>query len=431
MTALDRSRLHASLSDPVLSSVEFLNEVMRRYPDAISFAPGAPHPDSYADLDVERHLGRFLDYLVTELGHPPAMARRMLYEYGPSRGLIDGLIADLLRRDHGVDAPPQAVVVTVGAQEAMLLALRALMRSDDDLLAVADPCYVGITGAARLLGVEMVPIPEIEEGLHLEALSAACRATRRTGRRVRVCSVAPDFSNPGGNRMSMERRERLLELAAAEDFLILEDNVYGFTAAPGDELPSLKALDRSRRVVHLGTFAKVCFPGARVGYVVADQTVRTADGGTTLLADELARLKTMVTVNTSPLSQAVVGGMLLENGGSLAARCDAHSTLYRRNLALLLDRLDRLRDEGLPPEVTWNRPAGGFFVRMRLPIPVDEDLLARSAASYGVLWTPMAPFHLGPGGADVLRLSCSYLDARQIITGVERLGAFLRGEVRG
>lgn len=169
---------------------------MRRYPDAISFAPGAPHPDSNADLDLERYVGRFLDHLVTELGHTPSTARRLLYEYGPSRGLINDLLADLLRRDHGVDVPPQAVVVTVGAQEAMLLALRALIRSDDDLLAVADPCYVGITGAARLLGVEMVPIPETEDGPHLEALRAVCRAARRTGRRVRVCSVTPDFSHP-------------------------------------------------------------------------------------------------------------------------------------------------------------------------------------------------------------------------------------------
>ncbi|MER5432298.1 PLP-dependent aminotransferase family protein [Streptomyces sp. NPDC002588] len=412
-----------------MRSVEFLNEVMRRYPDAISFAPGAPHPDTYADLDIERYLSRFVSHAVTESGHPPSTVRRLLYEYGPSRGLINGLVAELLRRDHAVEAPEQAVVVTVGAQEAMLLVLRALIRSTDDLLAVADPCYVGITGAARMLGVETVPVPEADDGLQVQALRSACRAARRAGRRVRVCYVAPDFSNPGGNRMGKEHRERLLELAEAEDFLVLEDNVYGFTAAPGAELPLLKTLDRNRRVVHLGTFSKVCFPGVRVGYVVADQTVVTADGDSTLLADHLARLKTMVTVNTPPLSQAVVGGMLLEHGGSLAERCRTRSALYRRNLTLLLDGLDRLTEQGLPPGVGWNRPTGGFFVRMRLPVPADDTLLARSADSYGVLWTPMAHFHLGPGGADVLRLSCSYLTPEQITTGVRRLGAFLHGEM--
>nr|WP_328922011.1 PLP-dependent aminotransferase family protein [Streptomyces jietaisiensis] len=427
--ALEVSRLHSCLADPVLRSVEFLNEVMRRYPDAISFAPGAPHPDTYADLDVERCLSRFLDHAVTEWGHSPSTARRLLYEYGPSRGLINALVADLLRRDHGVEAAEQSVVVTVGAQEAMLLVLRVLIRSTDDLLAVADPCYVGITGAARMLGVETVPVPEGDGGLRVEALRAACHAARREGRRLRICYVAPDFSNPGGNRMGRRDRERLLELAEAEDFLVLEDNVYGFTAAPGDELPSLKALDRNRRVVHLGTFSKVCFPGVRVGYVVADQEVVTPEGDHALLADHLARLKTMVTVNTPPLSQAVVAGMLLEHGGSLARRCRARSALYRRNLALLLGGLDRLTEQGLPPGIRWNRPAGGFFVRMRLPVPADDALLARSADAYGVLWTPMAHFHQGPGGTDVLRLSCSYLTPEQITTGVRRLGAFLKGEM--
>lgn len=208
---------------------------------------------------------------------------------------------------------------------------------------------MGITGAARMLGVETVPVPEGDGGLRVEALRAACHAARREGRRLRICYVAPDFSNPGGNRMGRRDRERLLELAEAEDFLVLEDNVYGFTAAPGDELPSLKALDRNRRVVHLGTFSKVCFPGVRVGYVVADQEVVTPEGDHALLADHLARLKTMVTVNTPPLSQAVVAGMLLEHGGSLARRCRARSALYRRNLALLLGGLDRLTEQGLPP----------------------------------------------------------------------------------
>ncbi|MEK8174875.1 aminotransferase class I/II-fold pyridoxal phosphate-dependent enzyme [Streptomyces sp. M19] len=187
------------------------------------------------------------------------------------------------------------------------------VRLPTDVLAVATPCFVGITGAARLLDIEVTGIEEGAAGIDLDALAERCASARRAGRRVRACYVAPDFANPGGSRMPLERRRRLLELAEREDFWVLEDNAYGFTAAVGEELPPLKAIDPDRRVVHIGTFAKVCFPGARVGYVVADQRVGGADGGT-LLADELAALKSMVTVNTSPLSQAVIGGMLLDHG---------------------------------------------------------------------------------------------------------------------
>ncbi|MFI0982557.1 PLP-dependent aminotransferase family protein [Streptomyces sp. NPDC021093] len=428
MVHLNALALHGSLRDPVLGSLGFLNEVMGRYPEAISFAPGAPHPDFLTDLDPHRYTERFLEHLVHEEGHTPARARRLLFEYGPSRGLINKIVADALRRDQGIDVPPSSIVVTVGAQEAMLLVLRALFRTRDDVLAVANPCFVGITGAARLLDIDIVPVDENDDGIDVDALAAACATARREGRRVRACYVAPDFSNPGGNRMSPQLRTRLLDLAEREDLLLIEDNVYGFTALSGDALPVLKALDPGRRVIHIGTFAKVCFPGARVGYVVADQPVDDP-GGARLLADELTALKTMVTVNTSPLSQAVIAGMLLENGGSLHALTHRKAELYRRNLGCLMDALDRHLD-GVAPGIHWNRPQGGFFVRMHLPVPADTALLETSASKYGVLWTPMAQFYLDGAGDRQLRLACSYLDPEQIETGVRRLATFLTKEIR-
>lgn len=151
--------------------------------------------------------------------------------------------------------------------------------------------------------------------------------------------------------MPLDARRALLDLADREDLLLVEDNAYAFTAAEDDALPGLKALDARRRVVHLGTFAKVGFPGARVGYAVADQRVGRA-GGDRSLAQELADLKTMVTVNTSPLSQAVVGGLLLEHGRSLRALARRKAERYRANLAHLTDALER----HLPPARSRGSP---------------------------------------------------------------------------
>jgi (S)-3,5-dihydroxyphenylglycine transaminase len=434
-TRLDASQLHSSLRDPVLGSIGFLNEVMKRYPDAISFAPGAPHPGFLDGLDTHRYTERFVDHLVSDRGHSPAQARRALLEYGPSRGIINDLVSEALRRDHGIDATPASTVITVGAQEAMFLVLRALFRTPgEQVLAVANPCFVGITGAARLLDIPLVPVKETDDGIDLDGLQAQCRASRRAGRHLRACYLAPDFSNPGGSRMALADRRRLLELADREDFLILEDNAYGFIAAGDEGLPPLKALDTRGRVVHIGTFAKICFPGARVGYVVADQVVGDpatgpADAAERLLADELTALKSMVTVNTAPLGQAVIGGMLLEHGGSLVALSRRKSELYQRNLSLLLAALDRHLGSGLHSGIRWNRPEGGFFVRVRLPVPADAALLETSAESYGVLWTPMAQFYLDGAGDRQLRLSCSYLEPEQIDLGAQRLGEFLRKEI--
>jgi (S)-3,5-dihydroxyphenylglycine transaminase len=425
---LDKSTLHASLADPILGAISFLNEVMDRFPNAISFAPGAPNPSFFDEIDVGKALDVFSRYLAREKGLEPAQIRRILYQYGPSRGHINDIIARAINKDQHIDISPGAVVVTVGCQEAMVLVLRAVCASPADILGVVNPCFVGISGAARVLDVNTVGIDDSENGIDLKQLEATCRTLREKGKRLRLLYVAPDYSNPAGTLMSLNARRRLLDMAAREDFLLLEDNAYGFTAAPDKAIPTLKALDQAYRVIYLGTFAKICFPGARVGFAVADQPVRDSLGRISLLADELAALKSMITVNTSPISQAIIAGVLIEHDYSFASVCVAKSVLYRRNMRLLLDALEQNLGarSGFPYQIKWNAPRGGFFVRMRLPCVVDEDLLQLSAERYGVLWTPMAQFYLDGGTSNELRLASSFLTPEKISEGVQRLSLFLR-----
>ena len=222
--------------------------------------------------------------------------------------------------------------------------------------------------------------------------------------------------------MDLSTREALLALAERENLLVLEDSTYAFTAEEEQAVPSLKKLDQSRSVIYIGTFSKVCMPGTRVGFVVADQLLLDTDKRR-LLADELAALKTMVTINTSPICQAVIGGMLLAHDGSLTQLAKEKAAVYRKNLRLLLEALPH--HVHLVESVSWNTPAGGFFVRMRLPVVVDDALLELSAREFGVLWTPMAHFQLGDTVSHELRLSCSYLSPEQIEEGARRLGAFV------
>lgn len=423
---LGRSSLHDSLRDPVIDSLNLLNEIIDRYPNAISFGPGAPHRRFLEAFDITPYIERYVGYLKQEKGLSEAAVQRHLYQYGPSQGQITELVSRALLRDHGIDVPPQAVVMTVGCQEAMWLALRALFAKPIDVLAVVQPCFVGIVGAARLLNLEVQAVGEGEEGVDIEQLSVACGDARAAGKRIRAVYVAPDFSNPSGTLMSIAARRRLLQLAEEEDLFLLEDNAYGFTATDDTAHPPLKALDRSARVIYLGTFAKICVPGVRVGFAVADQ--RVGDGTTQrFLAQELATIKSMLTVNTSPICQAIVGGMLLEHETSLAAMARDKGAFYRENLQWLLDSLERhLGPQGHSPyHVSWNTPRGGFFVRVQTSFIVDEAMLELSAQRYGVLWTPMANFMLGGMQSRELRLSCSYLTREQIDEGVCRLARFI------
>ncbi|MGW7689288.1 aminotransferase class I/II-fold pyridoxal phosphate-dependent enzyme [Streptomyces asiaticus] len=426
---LHKENLHRSVSDPVLDTMNFLNEITGRFPDVVSFAPGRPYEEFFDKDEILDHIRRYLDHLAAG-GASDEAIRTALYQYGPTAGQIRELISDSLRADEGIDAPPGAIVVTVGAQEGMLLALRALFADPGDVLLVASPCYVGITGAASLLGVPVRPVEERADGLDVADVEAAVLAERARGRRPRAFYVVPDHSNPSGNTMSRRAREELLELAARHDLLILEDSPYRLVS-PGVQLPTLKSMDHTRRVIHLGSYSKSVFPSARVGFVVADQPVRDPSGAESLLADELAKIKSMVTVNTPALSQAAVAGALLACGGRLTERNAVPAKHYGEALRVTLEQLDRHFPEDVRDRlgIGWNRPSGGFFLTVRVPFPADNAALLRSAEDHGVIWTPMAYFYPGPGGERSIRLSFSYLSPAEIEDGIARLAAFLRAEI--
>jgi (S)-3,5-dihydroxyphenylglycine transaminase len=431
--ALALDDLHGSLSDPVLDAMNFLNEVVGRFPQAISFAPGRPNEGDFEPEDLARHLHTYTSYLEETLGWSRNRVRTQLFQYGRTNGIIHELIGRTVANDEGIEVSPEAVVVTTGCQEAMLLTLRALFAAPEDTLLVSSPCYVGITGVARLLGIRVRPVPEGPAGPDPEAVLAAARAAREAGERPRAFYVVPDFANPSGTSMSLPDRERLLRVAEEEDLLVLEDDPYGFFVRTGSARPTLKALDTGRRVVYLGSFAKTALPGARVGYVIADQEVSGPGGRRSLLADELSKIKSMTTVNTSAVSQAVIGGLLIESDCRLREANAEAIAYYRTNMDTLLDELERHfpAERRAELDISWNRPDGGFFAVVTVPFAADHKALELSARTYGVLWTPMSDFHLDGGGTHQLRLSCSAQSPEAITEGVARLAAFITAQTTG
>lgn len=423
MATLTAADLHPCLSDPALEVMGFLNEITNRYPRAISFAPGRPYEGFFELGQVDRYLGRYLKHL-REQGRSSADIVQELFQYGPSAGAatVREIVAGMLAADEGIAASPDDIVITDGCQEALILVLHALLPTPQDVLLVTDPCYAGVTGAALVLGRHLEPVVEGPDGVDPDVLRRTVQRLHDRGVQPRAMYVAPYASNPSGVTMSEKARRRLIETAAEAGILLLEDHAYGIFAPPGSP-PALKALDADHTVIHLGTFAKSGFPGLRVGYAVADQPVSTANG-TRPLAAALATVKSMVTVNTSPLAQAVASGMILEHGMSLRAANVPAAAFYRRNLNLLTEALHS-GFQGRDTRISWNRPDGGFFLVVSVPFEADDDALRASAEHYGVLWTPMRHFHRGSEGDRQLRLSISYLSPDQVAEGARRLIRFI------
>ncbi|XHM95796.1 PLP-dependent aminotransferase family protein [Peterkaempfera sp. SMS 1(5)a] len=413
----------------------FLNEIAQRYPEAISFAAGRPY-EGFLDLDaVHRYLDTYRRHLDARTGGDQALVRRTLLQYGRTKGIIHELIAEYLLVDEGIVADPEHIVVTVGCQEALYLVLRALRRDAKDVLLAVAPTYVGAHGAARLADLPVLPVPDSPDGLSPADLAAAATAARSAGLRPRACYLIPDFANPTGVSLSAARRRELLRVAEEQDLLLLEDNPYGIFG-DGRHVPTMKSLDDSDRVVYLGSFAKTGLAGARVGFAVAGQRVVRRDGsassgtGHSTLSDELAKLKSMLTVNTSPLAQAVIGGKLLEHGCSLRAANVQETAVYQRNLHLVLDGLDRRfkTGAGATAAVSWNRPQGGFFILVDLPFTAGDAELESSARQFGVLWTPLHHFYADGLPRQRVRLSFSHLEPAEIDEGLDRFAAFVRAQ---
>jgi (S)-3,5-dihydroxyphenylglycine transaminase len=423
-TDLSTGELHASLEDPALRSMNFLNEVSNHYPEAISLAAGRPSEEFFDLDDLHRYLRTFCAYLSDDLGYSDEQVRRAVFQYGRTKGIIHELIATNLELDEGMVVDPESIVVTVGCQEAMYLVARALRTDERDVLLAVSPTYVGLTGAARLADLPVLPVATGPDGIDLDDLLTQVRQARAGGRRPRALYVMPDFANPSGLSLDVPTRRQLLELAREENILLLEDNPYGLFHGDAERRPTLKALDEARRVVYLGSFAKSVLPGARVGYLVADQRIAGADGSVGLLADQLSKIKSMLTVNTSAIAQAVVGGKLLMYNCSLAKANLRERELYARNLARVVDRLAESFSSAA--NVSWTVPAGGFFVVVTVPFVVDDALLERSARDYGVLWTPMHHFYDAGAAVRALRLSCSTVSPDQLDAGLDRMAALIR-----
>lgn len=415
---MSASQLHPFAESGAADALTFLNEVASTYPAAVSFAEGRPY-EGYFDLDEVASALKAYDEFRRADGWPADRVARNIFQYGPAKGVINDLISRHLLVDEGLEVGPESIVVTVGCQEALWLTLSTLCPRPDDVLLVVAPNFPGVWGCAAALGVttEPVEMTNFDTG----AVKRAAAAVRERGERPRALYLSSDGANPTGATVDLRQRELLLRAADELDILILEDNPYSLVAgSPGGE-PSLKALDRSSRVVRLGTFSKSLNPGIRVGYALADQRVEVR-GHEERLADTLARLKTVLTVNTSAVAQAVVGGSLVANDFSLRRARAREQVIYRRNRCLLLDGLQGLKSM---PGYGWREPVSGFFMLLHTPFVTTDRLVERSASEFGVLWSPMHHFFPDDKPRHGLRLSFSHQEPATIAEGTRRLCAFL------
>jgi 2-aminoadipate transaminase len=285
-----------------------------------------------------------------------------------------------------------------------------------DVILVELPTYVGALTAFRNVQAALIGVPQEEDGIELTALDATLERLRSEGRRVKFLYVVPNFQNPTGLLIGLEKRRRLLEWAERQDLLIVEDDPYRElyfedTAGEADVRP-IKADDRNGRVIYLSTFSKTLAPGYRVAWISAPPP----------LAGKLEMAKQAEDLLTGSLDQR----MIFE-----ACR----RGVLERQLPILRDHYARKRDvmeQALRREMggmaTWPKPKGGFFLWLTLPRTIDAERMVTRAIEHGVIYVAGEAFYVNGEGQHTMRLSFSAPTHERIEVGVSRLARALRAE---
>jgi 2-aminoadipate transaminase len=320
--------------------------------------------------------------------------------YGPVGGYPP--LREWIAERHGVDAA--RVLVTNGSLEGLNLVFGHF--AGRGRLIVEAPTYDRPLKIAARLGAELHTVPQDSEGLDVDALE------RELGRDPAPAFLyaLPTFQNPSGRTLPLERRRRLVELAAEHALTILEDDPYGDVRFEGERLPTLHELDPDR-VLRSSSFSKVVSPGVRVGYFVLPPEV----------AEAIETTATNVYLTPSLVAQATVFEFLRR--GNLEPNLEHVRSLLRARRDAMLAALDR----HFPAEVSWSRPEGGYFLWLDFPEGTDSAELLTRATAEGVTFVDGAEFFPGrAGGRSSARLAYSFASPDEIATGIERLASLLR-----
>ncbi|RLI10663.1 aminotransferase, partial [Candidatus Bathyarchaeota archaeon] len=342
------SRLGETFKPGVLTQVVLAAfELMRQGKKIISLTGGSYDPSS---LPIEQ--------IKTVFAEAPAEAWQEMLQYGSNVG-SGKLRAELSRfmAEAGVEADPQSeVIVTTGSQQALDLISR-LFINPGDIVVVGSPTYLQALSAFRQFGPEFCVVPVDRDGMDTDALEAELRRLASEGKTPKLLYTVPSFQNPTSTVLTRERRLRMLELAEEFDFLIVEDNPYGYISFEGAMPTPIKALDKSGRVIYMSTFSKIVSPGLRIGWVAARKEFVT----------KMAVAKGNVDICTDGLSQYVAAELLRR--GVVGEQILKMIDIYRRKRDLMLEAMEA----HFPEEAKWNEPKGGLFLWVKMPEGVDTS----------------------------------------------------------
>ncbi|WP_027863792.1 aminotransferase-like domain-containing protein [Massilia alkalitolerans] len=371
----------------------FIREILKitQRPEIISFAGGLPSP---ATFPVER-MKEAYDKVLSEAG-------KVALQYGPTDGYgpLREWIANSLSTE-GSRILPEQILMTSGSQQALDLLGKVLIDEGSRVL-VETPSYLGALQAFSVYRPEFKSVDTDEHGLVPSSIDAIAQGAR-------LLYALPNFQNPTGRSLSVERRQELVETCARLGLPLIEDDPYGTLSYKGEPMPKMVAMNPDG-VIYMGSFSKVLTPGIRLGYVCAPLP----------LVRRLELAKQAADLHTAQLTQMVVHEVVKD--GFLDQHIPTIRKLYGDQCQVMLDAMA----EHFPASVTWTRPEGGMFIWVTLPQSIDAMKLLDQSLAARVAFVPGAPFYANEPATNTLRLSFVTVPPERIREGIAILGKLIK-----
>ena len=381
------------------SEIRALFSVVSR-PEVVSLAGGMPN---LKDLPLES-LAETAKSLILTAG-----AQALQYGSGQGWEPLREQLVSVMTYDGIIGADPDDVVITTGSQQALDLMAELFINAGDVVLAES-PSYVGALGCFRARQADVVHVDMDEDGLIPEALEETIRRLKSAGRAIKFLYTIPNFQNPAGVTLTLERRQRIAEICMREHVLILEDNPYGLLGFHSDPLPAIHSFS-PEGVVYLGSVSKMFAPGMRIGWALAPHAIRAK----LILASEAAIL-----------SPGMFGQMFLSsylNNYDWYGQVKVYRAMYAERCKAMLDALDEYM-----PECSWTKPVGGFYTWVTLPEGLNARSMLPRAVKAQVAYVSGTAFYYDGRGTDHMRLSFCYPEPDRIREGIRRLAGVVNAE---
>lgn len=362
-------------------------------PGMIAFAGGSPDTAAFPCEEVKKISAEILS-------ENPVSA----LVYGVSEGYepLRKTVKDWLKRCENVGSDDDVVIITAGGTQVMDITTRVLT-SEGDTVICEEPSFIGSLNCFRSHGCKLAGVPIDEDGMNMEALERVIKENPG----AKFIYTIPNFQNPGGTTMSLEKRKRMYELALQNDLVILEDNPYGNLRVAGVDVPAVKSLDTEGIVFYAGSFSKILAPGIRVAYAVIP---KKAAGAFTIG-------KQVSDVHTGVLNQMIVSRWFDEY--DVDKHIENIRKIYRRKLNLMCDCLDKY----CGGFINYVRPQGGLFIWAKLPDEVDMLKYVNALLERKVAVVPGSAFMTDDTApCSYIRLNFSTPSDDDIVKGVKIMG---------